>query len=242
MSRLLDAANFVAEKLSWHQRIAHDPKLSLAAKAVAGLILHDLNTQQGGAWRGQDSMAKLLGLSDRHLRRLLNELKNAGYVEVEVGRGRGRTNFCRATWPNDGEDGPTGNRAPTSAEKRETRTPTADQTERRRTPVSQKADRAVRQYLYDPIRKIAGVKATTARPAVIAPFPEPALRDRVIQIAGVNAAISYLDPARWDAREKRIVCKSRIGFSRLQEIAGRVLEAAGVTIILDCSSNPPVAA
>ncbi len=62
MSRLLDLENFVAEKLAWHQRIASDPTISLSAKAVAGFILHDLNASEGGAWRGQGSMAASLGV------------------------------------------------------------------------------------------------------------------------------------------------------------------------------------
>lgn len=99
MSRPLDLENFVADKLAWHQQVATDPKLSLSAKAVAGLILHDLNADRGGAWRGQDSMASKLGVSVRQLRRLLKELEEASYLQVEVRSGCGRTNICRATRP-----------------------------------------------------------------------------------------------------------------------------------------------
>ena len=87
MSRLLDPDNFVADKLAWHKRVAKDPKLSLGAKAAAGLLLHDLHPGPGGAWRGQESMAACLGLSVRHLRRALSELIEASYLQIEVGTG-----------------------------------------------------------------------------------------------------------------------------------------------------------
>jgi hypothetical protein len=106
MSRRLDPENFVAEKLAWHQRIASDPKISLQAKAVAGFILHDLKPCVGGAWRGQESMATSLGVSPRQLRRLLEELKTVNYLEIEVRKGRGRTNICRATLPDEAAEAP----------------------------------------------------------------------------------------------------------------------------------------
>ncbi|AYG94940.1 hypothetical protein D8I30_06910 [Brevundimonas naejangsanensis] len=93
MSRLLDLEHFVAEKLAWHQRIACDPTVSLSAKVVAGFILHDLYASQGGAWRGQERTAGL-GVSARQLRRLLEEFEAASYLQVEVRKGRGRTNIC----------------------------------------------------------------------------------------------------------------------------------------------------
>ena len=74
MSRRLDPKNFDAEKFAWHQRIMHDPAVSPAAKSIVGLLMHDLNPCVGGSWRGQDSMAASLGLSDRHVRRLLKQL------------------------------------------------------------------------------------------------------------------------------------------------------------------------
>ena len=106
MSRRLDPENFVAEKLAWHQRIASDPTISLPAKAVAGFILHDLNPCEGGAWRGQERMATSLGVSPRQLRRLIEELQASDYLEVEVRRGRGRTNICRATLPGEAVETP----------------------------------------------------------------------------------------------------------------------------------------
>ena len=88
MSRRLNLDNFVAEKLAWNQRVLHDPRISPAAKSVASLIAHDLNVSRGGAWRGQMSMSTLIGLSDRHLRRLLKKLEEASYIEIEGGHRR----------------------------------------------------------------------------------------------------------------------------------------------------------
>lgn len=97
MSRRLDPENFCAEKLAWHKRIMRDPAVSRSAKSVVSLLVHDLNPCVGGAWRGQDSMAASLGLSDRQLRRLLKQLETAAYLQIEVRKGRSRTNIYRAS-------------------------------------------------------------------------------------------------------------------------------------------------
>ena len=44
-------------------------------------------------------MAASLGLSDRQLRRLLKQLETAAYLQIEVRKGRSRTNIYRATLP-----------------------------------------------------------------------------------------------------------------------------------------------
>lgn len=141
MSRRLDPENFGAEKLAWHKRIMHDPAVSGSAKSVVSLLVHDLNRCVGGAWRGQDSMAASLGLSDRQLRRLLKQLEIAAYLQIEVRKGRSRTNIYRATLPDD------------AAEALEKRTSTTDQTPEKRTPTSRKPDMGVRQFSYEPISR-----------------------------------------------------------------------------------------
>ena len=236
MSRLLDLQNFVAEKLAWHQSIASDPTISLSAKAVAGFILHDLNVSQGGAWRGQASMAAGLGVSERQLRRLLDELEAASYLQVEVRKGRGRTNIYRATVPDHQVDTPQ-KRTSTTDQATENRTQVATETQKKRTSATRKPDIGVRQFLYDPIRRFpplesrrpSGGEGTLAR---VGPFAQSDIREAVIRIAGEGATVSYLDPAAWDADSNRIVCTSSTGFARLLDLVGRPLAAKGVSIAL----------
>lgn len=229
MTRLLDLENFVAEKLTWHQRIASDPTVSLSAKAVAGFILHDLNASQGGAWRGQESMAAGLGVSARQLRRLLDELEAASYLQVEVRKGRGRTNICRATLPNE-RVAASENRTSTAAQTVERRTSATVQTPKNRTLVSRKPDMDVRQYLYDPIRRNPAPPRPAPKPADVVPFPCSEIREAVVEVAGELATISYLDQAAWDPDSQRILCRSTLASSRLQDLAGRHLACRGITI------------
>ena len=214
MSRRLDPENFVAEKLAWHQRIASDPKISLQAKAVAGFILHDLNPCEGGAWRGQESMATSLGVSPRQLRRLLEELKTANYLEIEVRKGRGRTNICRATLPDEAAEAP-----------------------ENRTSATRKPVTGDRQYLYEPIKRFRAAESRrpdggAGTPARLIPFAQAGIRQAVVQIAGEGAAVSYLDHARWEPDERRILCTSQTAFARLKDLVGRPLAAKGVSIAL----------
>lgn len=236
MSRRLAPENFVAEKLAWHQRIASDPKISLQAKAVAGFILHDLNPCEGGAWRGQESMATSLGVSPRQLRRLLEELRTADYLEVEVRRGRGRTNICRATVPDEAAEAPQ-NRTSATDQTREKRTQATAQTPENRTSATRKPVTGDRQYLYEPIKRFrdAGNRRPdggAGTPAQLIPFAQTEIRKAVVQIAGEGAAVSYLDHARWEPDEQRILCTSPTAFARLKDLVGRPLAAIGVSIEL----------
>jgi len=235
MSRRLDPENFVAEKLAWHQRIASDPKISLQAKAVAGFILHDLNSCEGGAWRGQESMASSLGVSPRQLRRLLEELQTADYLDVEVRRGRGRTNICRATLPDEAAETPR-NRSWATA-----------QTPENRTSATRKPVTGDRQYLYEPIKRFRAAESRrpdggVGTPARLIPFAQADIRQAVVKIAGEDAAVSYLDHARWEPDERRILCTSPTAFARLKDRVGGPLAARGVSIALQPFSPRQLAA
>lgn len=246
MTRRLDPENFVVEKLAWHQRIASDPKISLQAKAVAGFILHDLNPCEGGAWRGQESMAASLGVSPRQLRRLLEELQTADYLEVEVRKGRGRTNICRATVPDEAAEAPQ-NRTSATDQTREKRPRATAQTPENRTSATRKPVTGDRQYLYEPIK---GFRAAESRrpdggvgtPARLIPFAQADIRQAVVQIVGEDAAVSYLDHARWEPDERRILCTSPTAFSRLKDLVGRPLATRGVSIALQPSGPRQLAA
>ncbi|WP_295194259.1 hypothetical protein [uncultured Brevundimonas sp.] len=234
MTRRLDPENFVAEKLAWHQRIASDPNISLQAKAVAGFILHDLNPCEGGAWRGQESMAASLGVSPRQLRRLLEELQTADYLEVEVRKGRGRTNICRATLPNEAAEAPQ-NRTSATDQTREKRPRATAQRPKNRTSATRKPVTGDRQYLYEPIKRFPAAESRrsdggTGTPARLIPFAQSEIRQAVVQIAGEGAALSYLDHAKWEPDERRILCTSPTAFARLKDLVGRPLAARGVSI------------
>ncbi len=241
MSRRLNLDDFVAEKLAWNQRVLHDSRISAAARMVASLIAHDLNVTRGGAWRGQKSMSALAGFSERHLRRLLKELEQASYIEIEGGRGRGLTNLYCATFPDDDEvtekRTPASDQAPekrtsASGQRFEKRTPMSDQRPEKRTSASRKADIRVRQSLYEPIKEFTPPRQVASpRRARPGPFEAPDIRNEIVGIAGEAAAISYLDPATWDAAANRIICRSQTGFTRLRALAGRALETRGVTIV-----------
>lgn len=232
MKRRLDPDAFVAGKLAWHERLTKDPSLSLPAKAVAGLILHDLNASEGGAWRGQTSMAAVLGVSDRQLRRLLNELQQAGYLTVAVRRGRGRTNICVAALPGDAQDA-NEKRSSAADLPSEKRTLTSAQPPENRTSASQKADADVRQYHYEPIRRSSAASGgASGGPSSRATFANPEIRNWVVALAGEGAAKSYLDPSTWDAKRKRIVCATSTGAARLLERAGSHLAAEGISVAL----------
>ncbi|WP_428156292.1 hypothetical protein [Brevundimonas sp.] len=236
MTRRLDPENFVAEKLAWHQRIASDPKISLQAKAVAGFILHDLNPCEGGAWRGQESMAASLGVSPRQLRRLLEELQTADYLQVEVRRGRGRTNICRATLPDDTAETPQ-SRSSATDQTHEKRPQATAQTSEKRTSATRKPVTGDPQYLYDPIKRFRAAESRrpdggAGTPARLIPFAQTDIRQAVVKIAGEGAAVSYLDRARWEPEERRILCTSPIAFTRLTDLVGEPLAARGVSIAL----------
>ena len=246
MSRRLDPENFSAEKLAWHKRIMRDPAVSRSAKSVVSLLVHDLNPCVGGAWRGQDSMAASLGLSDRQLRRLLKQLETAAYLQIEVRRGRSRTNIYRATLP-DGAAEVSEKRTSMTDQMGEKRTPASSQPPKNRTPTSRKPDMDVRQFPYNPIKRFRG--AENHRPdsgaealARVAPFAQADIRQAVVQLAGEGATVSYLDRARWEPDGQRIVCSSPTAYCRLKDLVGRPLAERGVSIALQACEARRLAA
>lgn len=202
--------------------------LSVGAKAVAGLLLHDLNSATGGAWRGQESMAASLGQSDRQLRRHLTDLQEAGYLEIDVRKGRSRTNIYRAMVPELVAE-VAEKRTPTTAQTVQNRTPASAQTPENRTSAVRKPDMGVRQFLYDPIRKFPAPAPRSTAPSMRSRFPCADLRHLVVSLGGEGAAASYLDPAS-DPVDNRILCASDTAVTRLTELAGRLLRERGVSL------------
>lgn len=241
MSRRLDPENFTAEKLAWHQLVSATPGLSLPAKAVAGLILHDLNPLQGGAWRGQDSMSELLGVSERQLRRLLSELQKAGFLDIEIQKGRGRTNRYFATVPTGIElfrpkaSGCT-QKAPQTGT--ENRTPASSYRAKNRTPMTKKPDMDGRQYLYKPIKDSRASLRPSPKPTpVAASFPNPDIRREVLALIGPEKTASYLDSAIWDSVSRMIITPHAYGADRLREFAGRYLARENIGVSFGISEQ-----
>ncbi|WP_295218459.1 hypothetical protein [uncultured Brevundimonas sp.] len=181
-------------------------------------------------------MAASLGVSPRQLRRLLEELQAADYLEIEVRRGRGRTNICRATVPDAAADAPQ-NRSSATVQTHERRTQATTQTPEKRTSATRKPVTGDRQYLYEPINRFRAAEnhrpdGGAGTPAQLIPFAQTEIRKAVVQIAGEGAAVSYLDHARWEPDERRIICTSPTAFARLKDLVGRPLATRGVSIAL----------
>lgn len=76
------------ERFSWPARLA-DPELSDRARHV-GLVLYSYaHNETGECWPSFDTLAKLTGKSLDTVRRGLNELKAAGFIQIKRGCGRG---------------------------------------------------------------------------------------------------------------------------------------------------------
>lgn len=62
--------------------VMEDKRLSVGARLTYAFLLK-YAWQEGSCFAGQATMAKEIGISDRHLRRFLTELKDHGYIKVE---------------------------------------------------------------------------------------------------------------------------------------------------------------
>ena len=63
-------------------QVMKDKALSIGARlSYAFLLMY--GWQEGSSFAGQTQMAESMGISDRHLRRFLTELKEVGYIRIE---------------------------------------------------------------------------------------------------------------------------------------------------------------
>ena len=157
-------------------------------------------------------------------------------MQIEVRKGRSRTNIYRATLPDEAAEA-LKKRTSATDQIEEKRTSAAVQTPKNRTSTSRKPDTGVRRFLYEPINRFRAAEsrrpdsgATT--PARLIPFAQADIRQAVVQIAGEDTAVSYLDRARWEPDERRILCSSPTAFARLKDRVGGPLAARGVSIAL----------
>lgn len=62
--------------------VMEDKQLSIGARFTYAFLLR-YAWQEGSCFAGQKRMAGDMGVSERHLRRFLTELKEAGYIKIE---------------------------------------------------------------------------------------------------------------------------------------------------------------
>jgi biotin operon repressor len=83
------------QKFAWIDRILLDRTVPHLAFRLAVLIGSYLNSTSGDAWPSQARLAADLGLGRRTIQYALDALVAAGYLAVEVSKGRGHTNHYR---------------------------------------------------------------------------------------------------------------------------------------------------
>ncbi|QIG50389.1 helix-turn-helix domain-containing protein [Nordella sp. HKS 07] len=91
--------DFTKNKLKWIECIAADAKLSASAVRLGVLLAtRFLNRKYGYAFPAQDTLAKILDINDRTIRRVASELVAAGYLISKQG-GPGVSNRYRIIFP-----------------------------------------------------------------------------------------------------------------------------------------------
>ncbi|MBX9706808.1 MAG: helix-turn-helix domain-containing protein [Caulobacteraceae bacterium] len=246
MSRLVqcqeDLASYTAwqaSKFKWHETVVQDTSLTNLAVRVAGLLLHDFNFERGFAWRSQSSIAETLKIEVRSVRRAIAELVKAGHLSVKVSRGRGHSNECSFVAPKEASE--PGSRAP---EKRtpESGVPVLAASEKR-TMASVKADSGVPPYLeetsnppYPPKREAKRGQAKSPTSGLVrnAPlFLDRKVRQTFASAYGEPAAVSWLDPCRWDSVNRLVVTDSPTKRDKLRGDYRKALAEMGVGVSLD---------
>jgi len=217
----------VSLKLAWQQRVLRAPDLSDKAKLLGCQLVHDFD-ERGVAWRSQPSMAELLKMDIRTVRRAMTELRDGGYLHIKVSRGRGRANEYSPIFfdldsrlPADQirAEPASENRASASGYEPDNRTPAPGLTPEKRAKRTQKADSRARPLPYD-----SKYPPTPQARRSAQRFPDAEIRRRVAETIGEDATAAYLDPAAWDPMERQIICRLGIAAQRLREKGGSVLD------------------
>ncbi len=219
--------SLVSLKLAWQQRVLRAPNLSDKAKLLGCQLVHDFD-ERAVAWRSQPSMAELLQMDIRTVRRAMNELRDGGYLHIKVSRGRGRANEYSPIFSDIDARRPaeqihaepaSENRASTSGYESDNRTPAPGLTPEKRAKRTQKADGRARPLPYESKYPPA---PHYSRPG--ATFPDAEIRRRIVETIGEDATAAYLDPAAWDPIARQIICRLGIAAQRLKDKASPVLD------------------
>jgi hypothetical protein len=87
------------ERLQWLSFVYIHARLTVNAKATAGLIVTRYADRHGRARPAHETLARNLNVSVSTVQRALKELSREGFFSVESGRRCGRPGVYRAHWP-----------------------------------------------------------------------------------------------------------------------------------------------
>lgn len=144
MSAFLELHDYMRSKLAWQEAAIRDQSLSPVTRLIACQLMHDLHSERRGAWRSQDSIAALIGVDVRTVRRALASLVASGYLKATISRGRGHANFYEAVFSGASNDAE--NRTQVSSDEAENRALVSSDTAENRTLVSEKPDTRTPPY------------------------------------------------------------------------------------------------
>lgn len=88
---------FAAFKFKWQERIQRDAELPESACGLAIVLNHLLDAQTLAVTIGMDGLAKQCRMSTRNLRRVIDQMRDHGHLQIEARRGRGALNTFRPT-------------------------------------------------------------------------------------------------------------------------------------------------
>jgi hypothetical protein len=80
---------------AWLNQVARDPTQSPLAFKLAYAYQQHTNNDTGAAFVGQEKLARMVGVTDRTVRTLTEQLKAGGHLLVEVNHGPKQANLCR---------------------------------------------------------------------------------------------------------------------------------------------------
>ena len=89
----------VARVVRWRRAVLAEPALTDAQKLVAFALAEHMNGGGGSCWPSVETLADEVALTRRPVQRALATLDAAGWIEREIGRGRGHSSQYRATFP-----------------------------------------------------------------------------------------------------------------------------------------------
>jgi hypothetical protein len=267
VSRLLNPRRFNAEKFAWQHQVLEDPELSAFSRVLGAFLTHYLDPEKGGSWASQQFLATRLGVDVRTIRRATSELVAQGHLALEVSRGRGNANLCRALLEvGKGPEAAAGCEHATAQRRvsgqppaAEHRTGLSGDRPESRTITGRKPDIPARPILSEPESPLVPpMRFEQSQPAIAAlsqrkrrpgshrapakrtytsRFPHDDIRAAIVRAIGEAGTQSYLDPAAWCPAERTIVCRLSLAAEALQARAAKELAELGVVVSFNVSTH-----